>query len=341
MRAAPGRPARRRLAVDRGRAGCARGRCRRLRVRAALRARERPLPARAAAARGPRRRAAHGGLPRGRAVSAAATSAALLVARAIAKSYPVGPRRLLGGARARRAVLCDVSLELARGGALGLVGESGSGKSTFARLVVGLESPEAGELAFDGRPLPRAGARAWRPLRRRVQLVFQNPLAALDPALRALAAVEEGLAIHRLGKRDERRRRAAAALESVGLSSEHARALPHELSGGQRQRVALARALVLEPELLVLDEPTSALDVSVQAQVLNLLARLRERHGLAYLLISHDLAVVRATCDEVAVLHAGRIVERGGSDDVLRAPRDAYTRALVAAVPVPPPAAVG
>jgi peptide/nickel transport system ATP-binding protein len=262
----------------------------------------------------------------------------LLVARGVAKSYPLGPRRLFGGARERRAVLHGVTLALERGGALGLVGESGSGKSTFARLVVGLETPEAGELVFDGRPLPRAGARAWLPLRRRVQLVFQNSLAALDPALRALAAVEEGLAIHGLGARAERRRRAAAALESVGLSSEHARALPHELSGGQRQRVALARALALEPELLVLDEPTSALDVSVQAQVLNLLAELRARRGLAYLLISHDLAVVRATCDHVAVLHAGRIVEHGTADALLRAPRDPYTRALVAAVPAPPSA---
>jgi peptide/nickel transport system ATP-binding protein len=264
-------------------------------------------------------------------------NAPLFEARDVVKRFAFGRRSVFGAPRQQLLALAGVSFALERNAALGLVGESGSGKSTLGRIATGLLALDAGELRFDGAPLPPVGSSAWLPLRRRIQFVFQDPLAALDPAQRAGAAIAEVLAMHRLGKPRERRVRALQVLDVVGLGPEHAAALPHELSGGQRQRVALARALVLEPELLVLDEPTSALDVSVQAQVLNLLAELRERFGLTYLLIAHDLAVVRQMCERVAVLYLGRIVESGPAEEVLARPRHPYTQALAAAVPIPDP----
>jgi len=255
-------------------------------------------------------------------------SAPLLAVRDLCVHYR--PRR--GGGPPVRAV-DGVSPELERGRSLGLVGESGCGKSTTARAIVGLERATAGSIRLAGTELTGLGRRAWLPYRRRVQLVFQDPATALDPRQSVGSSVAEPLAIHRLGRARERRRRAAELLDAVGLDASHARRLPHELSGGQRQRVAIARALALEPELLVLDEPVSALDVSIQAQIVNLLRELQERLGLAYLFIAHDLAVVRHVCARVAVMYLGRIVEEGPREAVFGAPRHPYTRALLAAVP--------
>ncbi|HEV8111627.1 MAG TPA: oligopeptide/dipeptide ABC transporter ATP-binding protein [Planctomycetota bacterium] len=230
-----------------------------------------------------------------------------------------------------------VSLDLEHGGALGLVGESGSGKTTVARCVAGLERATAGSMRLAGTELAGLSARGWLPHRRRIQMVFQDPGGSLDPRQRIHAIVEEPLAIHRVGSRAERMRRAGELLESVGLDARHAGRLPHELSGGERQRVAIARAIALEPEILVCDEPTSALDVRVQAQILRLLRDLQAQRGLALLFISHDLAVVREVCSDVAVLYLGRVVERGPASALLAAPRHPYTRALAAAALVPDP----
>jgi oligopeptide transport system ATP-binding protein len=230
-----------------------------------------------------------------------------------------------------------VSFALERGECLGLVGESGSGKSTVARTLVGLESADAGSIRLGDDELVGRNTRSWFALRRRIQMVFQDPGASLDPRRTAGQSVREPLDVHRLGTRAERRRRVDELLDEVGLGARHAGDYPHELSGGQRQRVGLARALALEPEVLVLDEPVSALDVSIQAQVLERLAELRERRGLTMLFIAHDLAVVRALCERVAVMLSGRIVESAARTALFAAPRHPYTRALLSAVPHPDP----
>jgi oligopeptide/dipeptide ABC transporter ATP-binding protein len=232
-----------------------------------------------------------------------------------------------------------VDLDLARGELLGLVGESGSGKSSLVRTLAGLVRAEAGSARFEGVELAALGRRAWRPLRRRIQLVFQDPGTSLDPRLRVGASVAEPLAIHRALPRTERPARVAALLQQVGLDPAFAARRPHELSGGERQRVGIARALALEPDLLLLDEPVSALDVSVQAQVLNLLAELRAARGFAAILVAHQLGVVRHLADRVAVLFAGRLAEDAPTDALFAAPLHPYTRALLAAAPRPRPGA--
>ncbi len=226
-----------------------------------------------------------------------------------------------------------VSLALDRGEAVGLVGESGSGKSTLGRALLGLIAPHAGRVTFDGADLSTLGRRTRHNLRPRMQLVFQDPHASLDPRRRIGAQIADGLAINRLAPAAERPERVAALLAQVGLDASHAARLPHEFSGGQRQRIAIARALSTSPDFLVADEPVSALDVSVQAQVLLLLDDLRRRLGLALLFISHDIAVVRSLCDRVVVLYLGRVMEQGRAADILSAPRHPYTQALLSAVP--------
>ena len=222
----------------------------------------------------------------------------------------------------------DVSFSVPRGGCVAVVGESGSGKSTIARALVRLVKPTAGSMTFDGTDLATLPERRLRPLRHRIQMVFQDPYGSLDPHLTAEQVVAEPMLVR--GERDGtvRRRRAAALLDQVGLPTSALQRKPHEFSGGQRQRIGIARALASDPDLLVLDEATSALDVSVQAQVLQILAGLRAEHGLTYLFISHNLGVVQAVSDEVVVLRKGRVVERGTTQQVLSAPAEPYTRRL-------------
>jgi peptide/nickel transport system ATP-binding protein len=227
----------------------------------------------------------------------------------------------------------DVSFEIAAGEVVGLVGESGSGKSTIGRLILRSLDPTAGEVRFEGQDVARIRQREMRPFRRRMQMVFQDPYASLNPRLRVRDVIGEALDAHGLARGAEKTRRIAELLEVVGLQPEHADRFPHEFSGGQRQRIGIARALAVEPDLIVADEPVSALDVSVQAQVLNLLQDLRTRFNLAMLFISHDLDVVELMCDRIVVLYLGRVMEIGPAGEICRNPRHPYTKALLAASP--------
>ncbi len=244
----------------------------------------------------------------------------------------VYPGRGLGRRQVRPAV-DDVSFDIAAGATLGLVGESGSGKSSIGRMVVGLTRPTAGTLRLAGQDVTGAGGARLRALHREVQLIYQNPYSSLNPRFTVEEIVAEPLRNYGIGDRAERPARVARLLESVALPANVGRRMAAELSGGQRQRVAIARALALTPRLLVCDEPVSALDVTVQAQILRLLMDLREEHGLTYLFISHDLAVVRQLADRVAVLSEGRLVELADTEQLFSAPRDDYTRALLEAIP--------
>jgi peptide/nickel transport system ATP-binding protein len=260
-----------------------------------------------------------------------ATAPVVLEVRGLAKSFFL--REGLFGRREFKAVQ-DVNFQLRRGHTLGVVGESGSGKTTMGLTLLRLHEPTAGEVIFDGRDLLALQGPERQALRRRIQIVFQNPYASLNPRFTIGQALLEPMRIHAVGTDDaEREARALALLQRVGLDGTAFGKYPHEFSGGQRQRIAIARALTLSPQVLILDEAVSALDVSVQAQVLNLLRDLQDELGLAYVFISHDLAVVRFISDEVLVMKDGRVVERAAAADLLAAPREDYTRRLLSAVP--------
>jgi peptide/nickel transport system ATP-binding protein len=259
-------------------------------------------------------------------------AAPLLVVDRLVKHYRLPRERLLAAAPVVRA-LEGVSFSLAVGRSLGVVGESGSGKSTLARLVMALEPPSAGRVVLEGLELQTLAPAALRAARDKLQMVFQDPYGSLDPRRTILQTVAEPLRVLHGAGAAEQRERAAEVLHAVGLGAEALAKYPHEFSGGQRQRVAIARALITKPKLIVADEPVSALDVSVQAQVLNLMQDLQDQFGLAFLFISHDLAVVDMVCDEVIVLYQGRIVEQGAPETLFRRAAHPYTRALMQAVP--------
>jgi ABC-type oligopeptide transport system ATPase subunit len=246
-------------------------------------------------------------------------------------------RRSLFGSSAPSWAVDDVDLAIGPGETLGLVGESGCGKSTLARCLAGIHTPTVGQVEFDGRDILHLDRRAALALRRDVQMVFQDPYASLNPKRRVGSIIGDPLAIHSIGDRRSRVGKVKELMEQVGLNPEHYNRFPGHFSGGQRQRIGIARALALDPKLLICDEPVSALDVSVQAQILNLLTQLQVERGLACLFISHDLSVVRHVSDRVAVMYRGRIVETASVDQIFDAPQHDYTRALLAATPVPDP----
>ncbi len=263
-------------------------------------------------------------------------NAPLVELRDVRKHYPLRGG-FFGGARGTVKAVDGVSLAIAPGETVGLVGESGCGKSTLARLTLRLLEPSGGDVLFAGRSLLGLPPRELRALRREMQIIFQDPYGSLNPRMRVERIVGEGLEIHRLGTRAERRDRVQALLGLVGLPPEAAARYPHEFSGGQRQRIGIARALAVAPRFVVADEAVSALDVSIQAQVLNLLQDLRRQLGLTMLFIAHDLRIIEHISDRVAIMYLGRIVESGPRDEIYSNARHPYTRTLLAAVPVADP----
>jgi ABC-type glutathione transport system ATPase component len=263
------------------------------------------------------------------------SAASLLEVRELVKHYAAGG--LFAGREPPVRAVDGVSFDVGRGETLGLVGESGCGKSSVGRTVLRLQEPTSGRALFDGTDVFGLDRTALRRLRRRMQIIFQDPYSSLNPRMTIGTAVAEGIEIHRLATGAAVGQRVAALLQEVGLDPGYARRYPHEFSGGQRQRVGIARALAVEPSFIVCDEPVSALDVSVQAQVLNLLKRLQGELGVAYLFISHDLAIVRYMCHDVAVMRRGVVVEHATRDELFTRPRHEYTQALMRAVPVADP----
>ncbi len=260
----------------------------------------------------------------------------LVIVRGLTKRFPIRTGLFGGPQRVVHAVE-NVGFSVRRGEILGLVGESGSGKSTTGRLVLRLLEPTAGSVQFDGQDLLRLSGAQLRAARKHMQIIFQDPYASLNPRMTVGSTLEEPFIVHGMHRKSERRERAAALLERVGLGPEAMRRYPHEFSGGQRQRVGIARALALDPKFIVADEPVSSLDVSIQAQIINLLAELQQERGISMLFIAHDLNMVRHICNRVAVMHLGRIVEMADADALFAEPLHPYTKALLDAIPIPDP----
>jgi oligopeptide/dipeptide ABC transporter ATP-binding protein len=260
----------------------------------------------------------------------------LLQVRHLKKYFPVRGG-MWGRTQASVKAVDDVSFELFPGETLGLVGESGCGKSTLGRALLRLQQPTSGEVLFEGKDILRLNKTELKAQRREMQMIFQDPFASLSPRRTIGQTLREPLDVHGIGTPAERERKVAELMDIVGLRSNILDRYPHEFSGGQRQRIGIARALTLNPKLIVADEPVSALDVSVQSQVLNLIKDLQRDFGIAFLFISHDLAVVQHVCDKVAVMYLGKIVEFGSAEDIYNKPRHPYTQALLSAVPVPDP----
>ncbi|MFI5013383.1 MAG: ATP-binding cassette domain-containing protein [Hyphomicrobiales bacterium] len=259
---------------------------------------------------------------------------ALIEAHGIVFAY-AGERSAFGRARAARPVLRGIDISVGRGETVGIVGESGSGKTTLGRTLLRLVRPTQGSIRFDGQEIAGLDEARMRPLRRRMQMIFQDPMSSLNPRRRIRHALIDPLLLHGIDGRAAAERRVQAVIERVGLPSLALDRYPHELSGGQRQRVGIARAVVLAPDFVLADEIVSGLDVSTQAQVLALLGELKREMSLSMAFISHDLSVVRAVCDRVYVLNDGRVVEEGGCEAIFEAPQDAYTRTLIDAIPLP------
>jgi oligopeptide transport system ATP-binding protein len=268
------------------------------------------------------------------------TDGALLSVTDMHKHFPVKQGLLIERQVGEVRAVDGVSFEIREGETLGLVGESGSGKSTTGYCILRLLEPTSGSVRFQGKELTELGREDIRRMRREMQIVFQDPYASLDPRMTVGDIVAEPLVVHRVGDRRRRRETVRELLDVVGFNPSFTNRYPHEFSGGQRQRIGIARALALNPKLIVCDEPVSALDVSIQAQILNLLKDLQRDFGLTYLFIAHDLAVVRAMSDRIAVMNKGKLVEIGAAEEVYTNPKDEYTQALLAAVPIPDPRAM-
>jgi len=260
----------------------------------------------------------------------------LVEVKNLKKYFPI-KKGVLAREVARVHAVDDVSFAVSEGETLGLVGESGCGKSTLGRCIVRLHEPTAGDVVFDGHSIAKLNNRALRPLRREMQMIFQDPYASLNPRKRVGTIIGDPLRIHGLGDRRERKEKVEELLRTVGLSPEHYNRFPHEFSGGQRQRIGVARALALRPKLIVADEPVSALDVSIQAQMVNLLGELQDDLRLTYIFIAHDLGVVRHVSDRIAVMYLGKLVELSPAEELYTRPIMPYTEALLSAVPVPDP----
>jgi oligopeptide/dipeptide ABC transporter ATP-binding protein len=269
-------------------------------------------------------------------VSAGAAGAPLLEVRDLVKHFPIR-RGLLSRVVGHVQAVDGVSFNLRRGEVLGLVGESGCGKTTTGRCILRLIEPTSGSVRFEGQEVLELDKGALRAMRRRMQIIFQDPYSSLNPRLTVGSIIGEALTIHNLARGAAARERVAELLRLVGLSPDHSRRYPHEFSGGQRQRIGVARALAVDPKLIIADEPVSALDVSIQAQILNLLQELQQKLSLTYLFIAHDLAVVEHISDRVGVMYLGRIVELADSRTLYADPRHPYTQALLSAIPVARP----